>query len=164
VSSDPEPTYPVRYFHTERAVVQPDANRAESSDRLELQRWVLRIGLQQLVILVREIADFAWQAAISGPEGARRVGASKECRSTRSVLRESLVSELIQAAARYISFDLTIPLRTVELREPATKPFKLGRGERFDAVFDLLEFSHARILSNLHILRAASTGSDYRER
>lgn len=42
-------------IHAERPVVQPDAHRPEAADALKVQRRVLRVGLQSLAALVRQL-------------------------------------------------------------------------------------------------------------
>jgi len=73
VRPDPEPADAVGHFHTEGTIAQPDAHRAESPDRLELKRRMLRISLQQLVILVCQFTHIRRQSPIRRPEVVRRV-------------------------------------------------------------------------------------------
>ena len=55
--ADPEPGHAIRNRDTERPVVQADTDRPKISDPLEVKRRMARIGLQELEILIREIAD-----------------------------------------------------------------------------------------------------------
>jgi len=64
----PEPENPVRRVHTEGAVVQANAYRAESTDALESKGAVCRIGLEELEALVGQGADSRRQCLITPPE------------------------------------------------------------------------------------------------
>jgi len=72
------------------------------------------------------------------------------------MLGERALGELVQPTARNICFELPIPMRSIELREPGAKLFKLGCGKSFDRAFDLLDFSHDLNLHQRKILRAGS--------
>jgi len=63
------------------------------------------------------------------------------------VLGERALGKLVQTTARYICFELPIPMPGIELREPRAKLFKLGWRKSLDGAFDLLDFSH---LLSLH--------------
>jgi len=52
VTADPEPENSIRDLHAQRPVVQPDPNRAKSSDAFEMERRVSGIGLKQLEALI----------------------------------------------------------------------------------------------------------------
>jgi len=72
------------------------------------------------------------------------------------MLRERALGKLVQPTVRDICFELPIPMRRIELREPGAKLFKLGCGKSFDRAFDLLDFSHDLNLHQQKILRAGS--------
>jgi hypothetical protein len=54
--ADPEPHQIVAGFHRERAIAKPDAHRPEFSDFLETQRRMLRVLLQQRVVLIGQLS------------------------------------------------------------------------------------------------------------
>src|SRR6266436_1490999 len=76
------------------------------------------------------------------PRSRSSRNASKRRRSPRGMLRERALGELVQPFGRDIRSQLAIPMRRIELREPAAKPFELSRRESFDGAFDLLDFPH----------------------
>jgi hypothetical protein len=57
VSADPKPVHTIRYFHAKSAVTQPDANGSKGTYGFEMKGWMLGIGLQQLEVLVRKLAN-----------------------------------------------------------------------------------------------------------
>src|SRR5438132_838968 len=90
------------------------------------------------------------------PRSRSSRNASKGRCSARRVLSERSLGELVEPSGGDILFQLPIPMRSIELCEPATELFKVGRGKSFDGTFDLLEFAHDRTLVDRGILRAAS--------
>ena len=46
--TNPEPNQAFGPFFSQRAIPQPDADRPEDADFLEVERWMARIGLKQL--------------------------------------------------------------------------------------------------------------------
>ncbi|HVN28431.1 MAG TPA: hypothetical protein VMT64_08100 [Candidatus Binataceae bacterium] len=52
VISDPEPQDAVIGIYSERAMMKSDAARPESSNPLQIQRWMVRIGFEKLIFLV----------------------------------------------------------------------------------------------------------------
>lgn len=55
----PDPENAVRRIDAERAIMEADADGSEATNSLEVERRVLRIGLEQLETLVRERADLS---------------------------------------------------------------------------------------------------------
>ena len=53
----PDPKNAVRRRNAQRAIVKTYADGTEAANALEMQRWMLRIGLEQLEALVRKRAD-----------------------------------------------------------------------------------------------------------
>ena len=56
--SDPHPHDSVGRIGADRSVVETDAYRPEFADPLQVQRWMVRIGFEQLEISARELLDF----------------------------------------------------------------------------------------------------------
>src|SRR5439155_26721250 len=71
VRSDPEPVNSLRHVVAERAVVIAHAHRPQFSDALEVERGMARVGLQQLVVLVRNLADALREGGVLRPKGRR---------------------------------------------------------------------------------------------
>ena len=69
--SNPEPIHTALDFHRERAIVCADASRPVASELLEMKRRMPSIGLEQMEILVGELAYFARKTFIQRPEGGR---------------------------------------------------------------------------------------------
>ena len=59
---DPEPMHPTVARKAEGAVVEPDPGAIEfpTAKKLELQRWMPRICLEQLEVLVCQSANVRW--------------------------------------------------------------------------------------------------------
>ena len=55
--TDPDPGEAVLMFDRQRAVVEGHTNRPQLTDFLELQRWMVRVRLQEGVALVGKAAD-----------------------------------------------------------------------------------------------------------
>jgi hypothetical protein len=70
VCTDPEPENPFRRFGSEGAETTPDSHRPVLADALEVERWVLRVPSQQLVIFTGELLKLRWQIVEVPPEPA----------------------------------------------------------------------------------------------
>ena len=68
VGADPEPDEPVSAFHCDCAIAASHARRPETPDFLEMKRWILRILLEMLVGLIRELAGVLRQRPVTDPE------------------------------------------------------------------------------------------------
>src|SRR6267154_3011481 len=90
--------------------------------------------------------------------------ASKRRRSPRRMLGERARGELVQPSGCDIRFQLAIPMRRIELRKPAAKPFELSRRKSFDGAFDLLDFPHDPNPCQSQYFTPRPEGSGYRER
>ena len=68
--ADPKPDQIAIGFDGQRAIAQADTHGPEPSDLLELQRWVLRILLQQRVIFIGKGLHLCGKVRVSLPERA----------------------------------------------------------------------------------------------
>ena len=68
---DPEPVNSFRHVVAERALVIAHAHGPQFSDALEVKRGMARVGLQQLVVLVRKLADALRERGVLRPKGRR---------------------------------------------------------------------------------------------
>jgi hypothetical protein len=57
MAPDPEPLDATRNIVTQRSVMFADAHRPNFPEALEMKRWVFRIGLEELEILVGKRLD-----------------------------------------------------------------------------------------------------------
>ena len=99
VRTNPEPHDAVTLFDSESAVAATDANRPETVDLLEVQRWMLRIVTKPLVALVREALDWRRQLPIATPEsGGRAMSHRSRVRPCRRSSRASSASAFSRPA------------------------------------------------------------------
>src|SRR5579863_1067874 len=70
--SDLKPNEIALGLYRQRPVPQAHPHRPKASDLFELQRWMLRIFLQQLVVFVGERANLLGEPVVSVPERAAR--------------------------------------------------------------------------------------------
>ena len=70
VRTDPEPVHTRLARQAEGAVVEADscAVQLTAAEKLELQRWMPRIGFEQLEVLVGQRTDFDGQRVVAAPE------------------------------------------------------------------------------------------------
>ena len=68
--TDPHPHNPVLNVYTERPMMQPGADRPQLAYVLEVQRRMMRIRAEKLVLLVCNITDLTRQGVIQRPEPA----------------------------------------------------------------------------------------------
>jgi len=68
VGADPEPNEVVSILDRQRSVVQPDSNRPERPDSLEVERSVLRIRFEEFETAVGRLAHQHGQASIAAPK------------------------------------------------------------------------------------------------
>ena len=68
VCPDPEPEQPVGCVDGQGAVVQTDAHGMEALHAFKAERRMLRIGLEERELLVREFAHHEWERSIAHPE------------------------------------------------------------------------------------------------
>lgn len=69
----PEPEHPIQYLHPNCAVVHAHPRRPECTHLLEMERRMLRVGLQEGKCFVGECLNRFRQSAVAGPEGGRGV-------------------------------------------------------------------------------------------
>jgi len=69
---DPKPMNPLWYIVAQHPVVIANPCTPKLADSLEMQRRMARIGLQILVVFVRELADFLRQSVVQRPKARRR--------------------------------------------------------------------------------------------
>ena len=70
---DPKPEDSVRGLHRDSAIMQPHTNRPEATDFLEIQRGVLRVGLQQFKCFIGLFTDGNGKSVVVGPKFWRGV-------------------------------------------------------------------------------------------
>ena len=68
VRADPEPLNSAVHIVSEDSVVSADASRPERADAFEMKRWMARIHLEQLVVLVGKRTDVLWQGSVQCPK------------------------------------------------------------------------------------------------
>jgi len=56
--ADPEPEYAVGGINAERAMACTHTYRPVALDTLEVERWVLRIDAQELIVVARQLLEF----------------------------------------------------------------------------------------------------------
>ena len=68
VAAYPKPQHPVRQIHTYSAMAQADPSRPETTDLLEMQRWMSGGFAEQGKGLISEFLDAPREGAIAGPK------------------------------------------------------------------------------------------------
>ncbi|MDE2149704.1 MAG: hypothetical protein KGJ55_07720 [Gammaproteobacteria bacterium] len=61
MAANPEPKDSIRSLHTERPEVQPNPDRPEAADLLEVPGRMARVGLEKLKASVRKPPDMDWK-------------------------------------------------------------------------------------------------------
>jgi hypothetical protein len=56
--TDPEPLDPTRHLVSEGSISLAHADGANFPDSLEMKRWMLRVGLEKLEVLVGRLPNF----------------------------------------------------------------------------------------------------------
>ena len=67
-SADPDPVDAACFVNAQCSIVVANTDRPEFANSLEVQRWMARIALEQLVILVCKFTDVFRQDLIQRPE------------------------------------------------------------------------------------------------
>ena len=68
VGSDPDPHDGVFDFSAQGSVVRANPDRPHIAEPFEVKGWVLRIALEQQIVLVRERTDFLGKGIVQCPE------------------------------------------------------------------------------------------------
>lgn len=72
MSPDPEPLDAAPYIVAQRAMMLANSHGPDLSYALEVQRWMLWIGLEKLEILVRNVSHRLGQRLVKHPKARRR--------------------------------------------------------------------------------------------
>jgi len=84
MATDPEPEDAIRDVDRQCAIVRTNARGMEAANAFEMERWVLRIGLEELELFVGKEADLLWQLVIGSPEAGGCIMGQSFCeRPTR---------------------------------------------------------------------------------
>src|SRR5262245_15313360 len=73
MAADPEPQNAIRGVHRQCAIVRPHACGVKAANAFEMQRRVLRIGLEELELLVGKGPDLFWQLVVGAPDTRSRI-------------------------------------------------------------------------------------------
>jgi hypothetical protein len=106
---DPEPLDAVRHIVSEGTISPAYANGPRFPDALEVKRWMPRVGLEKLEVLVGGLSNLWRQRVIQRPEAARIPSVSKRSAVARLMLRQRLLDEAIELSGRGVGLNLTVP-------------------------------------------------------
>ena len=128
---DPKPVEAIRPHPAKSAIVTANANRPKPLYVFETQRWMPRIGLEQIIILVGQFAHPARQSIGEKPEIRRGKVVPRQVRVigvTRAALKRPALSCLglflhsledgIESPRLDIAGDLTVPSVRLKLLKP----------------------------------------------
>ncbi len=73
VAADPEPEDAIWGIDRQCAIVRAHACGVKAANVFEMQRGVLRIGLEELELLVGKGPDLLWQLVVGAPETWSRI-------------------------------------------------------------------------------------------
>ncbi len=68
VRSDPKPQDAIGRLHSDCSMRQANANGPVLTNTLEMKRWMVRICLQQLIVVTRELLKFGGEFVKGAPE------------------------------------------------------------------------------------------------
>jgi len=118
VGANPEPNEAIRGFGSQGSITGRSPHRPEATDLLEVQRWMPRISLQQLIVSISSALHCLGKQAITFPRNQPWYGESQTSSPSGSVFLESVVDQCIESASRSFALDLFIPETFGELFEP----------------------------------------------
>lgn len=122
---------------TQRPVAVADAHRPNLAQALEVERWVPRIGLEKLEILVRERLHLLGQRIVKWtPCASKRPGL------VCTVVGHRFVDEAVKFPRCRVGFNLSVPNLGVEVREPLPELREFLGGEALDKKLKLFDGAH----------------------
>ena len=104
---------------------------------------MLRVLLQECVLLVSQKSKFDWQCVVQTPRISVWSGASPFGNPTSAVILERFINQSIEMTRFEIAGNLPIPSLLLDLVQPRVKSVNLGLGQLENLLLDHLELTHA---------------------
>ena len=130
--------------------MQTDSNRPEAPNAFEMERRMPRVLPQQIIALVRELANIPRQCTIMLSRTSDWRDASPLGAASRAEVLKGLVRERVQTATDDIRLNATVPCIRIEFREPRPECGEFRGGEALHGLLNLfytahvLQFNHLR--------------------
>jgi len=125
VMAGPKPHEVLAVLHGERPVVNPNPNRPEAPDLLEMQGRMPRVAFQNAGTIDPLTAEFQARVARRTARTCRRQNASQLLAASLAQVAQRFVGPLVQPAGAHVLCQLLVPRFGVEVGKPRAERGKL---------------------------------------